>query len=90
MEMKDILDIDMGFEDEQLTLYLENIKKFDDDAFNMGTAGRIYSGHAGNSVNIKENLTNQRGQTAMPTTVRTSPVKGYEEGLQRSPPFGQL
>ena len=44
MEMKDILDIDMGFEDEQLTLYLENIKGKTEDEFKLATASRIYSG----------------------------------------------
>ena len=85
MEMKDILDIDMGFEDEQLTLYIENIKGKNEDDFKLATAGRIYSGNANENeskyktpiIDIKEPTGNgnNRGQTAIPS-LGTSPLKG--------------
>ena len=69
MEMKDILDIDMGFEDEQLTLYLENIKGKNEDDFNLMSATK--------TVNINENLSlNQRGSYTAVPSIRTSPMKG--------------
>jgi hypothetical protein len=69
MEMKDILDIDMGFEDEQLTLYLENIKGKNEDDFNLMSATK--------TVNINENLSlNQRASYTAAPSIRTSPLKG--------------
>lgn len=75
--MKDILDIDMGFEDEQLTLYLENIKGKNEDDFKLATASRVYSGQGRNESDSKDPLSSNhnRGQTAVPS-LRTSPIKG--------------